>query len=130
MSDENILKPDRDILIVDDSFDVRAMLKEILRSHKIINVDEAKDEATAIDKLYRFSYKLIFLDIELDSGSGIEVLKKLKQDYPKTKVIMVSGHNTADNVRKAIVYGADGFIAKPFTPAKISSILSDHTLEG
>ncbi|WP_144392718.1 response regulator [Pleionea sediminis] len=128
MNDENIQKPVRDILIVDDSFDVRAMLKEVLRMQKITNVDEARDEDTAIEKLYRFNYKLIFLDIELESGNGITVLKRIKENIPRTKVIMVSGFNTPDNVRKAIINGADGFIAKPFTPAKILSILDDLAL--
>ncbi len=126
MIDDKLLKPPRELLIVDDAFDVRAILKEILRSRHIESIDEAADKDTAMEKLRQFNYRLIFLDIDLPDGNGLLILQHVKQLYPKTRVVIISAHNTAQNVRKAVIQGADGFIVKPFCPQKILSLIEKY----
>lgn len=123
MTKDNLLKPHRDILIVDDAFDVRAMIKAIIREHYHFKMDEAKDEKQALHLINKFSYQKIFLDIDLGTGDGLNILEQVKELQPKAQVIMISAHNTLDNVRSAVVKGADGFIVKPFSPQKIISFL-------
>ncbi|NVJ59109.1 MAG: response regulator [Gammaproteobacteria bacterium] len=119
----NELKPERQVLIVDDAFDVRVMLKEILKLHPIESIDEAARLKEAETKLNHFDYQLIFMDIQLNEDNGLEALKQIKRANPHSKVVMISAYSTADNVRQALISGADGFIVKPFTIKKVENIL-------
>ncbi|NVK87271.1 MAG: response regulator [Gammaproteobacteria bacterium] len=127
MTSENLLKPFREVLIVDDSFDVRVMLKEILKSLNINQIDEASSKDELYNKLEHFNYRVVFLDIELSTknpeDNGLHGLAYIKANFPGLKVIIISAHHTAENVRKAILNGADGFIVKPFSIRKISDIV-------
>ncbi|WMS86237.1 response regulator [Pleionea litopenaei] len=124
---DNLLKPFREILIVDDAFDVRIMLKEILKSLSITQVDEASSKDDLYTKLEHFNYRLVFLDIELSAKktdeNGLSALKYIKANFPNVRVIIISAHHTAENVRQAIVSGADGFVVKPFSIRKITDII-------
>ena len=119
----NEFKPERQVLIVDDAFDVRVMLKEILKLHPIESIDEASRLKDAEIKLNHFDYQLIFMDIQLHEDNGLEALKQIKKANPHSKVVMISAYSTAENVRQALISGADGFIVKPFTIKKVENIL-------
>ncbi len=123
MNPANLLKPERDVLIVDDAFDVRAMIKAIIRESYNFRIDEARDQKQALNFINKFNYQKIFLDIDLGKDDGLSILGQVKELQPKAQVIMISAHNTLDNVRSAVVKGADGFIVKPFSPQKIISFL-------
>jgi DNA-binding NtrC family response regulator len=120
---DNQLKLHRDILIVDDAFEIRSIIKSIIHEYDNLTIDEARNEQQALQLINKFNYQTIFLDIDLGTDNGLNMLTKFKQQQPQLKVIMISAHTTLDNVRKALVNGADGFIAKPFSPQKIISFL-------
>jgi two-component system chemotaxis response regulator CheY len=103
------------------------MLKEIFKNEGIGLIDEVKSSEDALHKMTKFNYQVIFLDIELPGKSGLSIVDSVKASYPNTAVIMISSHNTVDNVREALVRGADGFIVKPFSIKKIKNILSQLT---
>ena len=66
---------------------------------------------------------LVFLDIELPDSSGLELLKKFKQERPECFVAMISGFSTLENVQQSIAAGAATFIVKPFSGDKILSAM-------
>ena len=69
----------------------------------------------------------MLLDIWMPQMDGMEVLKRLKKDFPESAVIMISGHGTIETAVKAAKLGAYDFIEKPLSLEKITLTI-DHAL--
>ena len=104
-----------DILIVDDEKDIRELISEIL-------IDEGyltRLAANSTECLNQVSDKppsLLILDIWLKDSNmdGIDILKKIKTEYPNMPVVIISGHGNIEIAVSAIKQGAYDFIEKPF----------------
>jgi len=104
-----------DILIVDDEKDIRELVSEIL-------IDEgystrlAGNSAECLNQVFDDPPSLLILDIWLKDSSmdGIDILKKVKIDYPNMPVVIISGHGNIEIAVSAIKQGAYDFIEKPF----------------
>ncbi len=99
------------ILIVEDDISLRNSIKNILKRREY-EVSEANSVKTAILTLKKRVFDLILLDITLKDGSGMDVLKKISNDY-KNRVIIISGTGTIDIAVEAIKMGAFAFLQKP-----------------
>lgn len=104
-----------DILIVDDERDIRELISEILidegYSTRIAGTsDEAMRQVTSQPP------GLLILDIWLKDSDmdGIDILKKVKTDFPQVPVVIISGHGNIEIAVAAIKQGAYDFIEKPF----------------
>jgi two-component system, chemotaxis family, chemotaxis protein CheY len=108
-------KSHRICLIVDDSLTVRRVAGRILRDLHV-EVDEAPDGQSALDKCQARMPESILLDWNMPVMSGIEFLRNLRQldggQYPK--VIMCTTQTDVEHVKQAFDAGADQFIMKPF----------------
>ncbi len=116
----NILH-EKKALIIDDHKNIRSSLRIILES-KGAHVDEAADISEVEDKILnkdKIGYDLVFLDIQLPSGSGLELLGKVENPDQATKFIVISGEATSQEAFKATNLGAFDFVEKPFTSEKI-----------
>jgi two-component system, chemotaxis family, chemotaxis protein CheY len=111
------------VLIIDDAYTVREYLRQTLLHLGISNVDEAENGRAGLMAFERNQPDLVFLDIELPDINGQQLLQKIKAVDDKTQVVMVTAHNTVDNVQLSISAGASGFIAKPFSPQKVRNIV-------
>ncbi len=104
-----------DILIVDDERDIRELISEIL-------IDEGyttRLAGTSEDAMREVTSQppgLLILDIWLKDSDmdGIDILKKVKSDYPEVPVVIISGHGNIEIAVAAITQGAYDFIEKPF----------------
>jgi len=104
-----------DILIVDDERDIRELISEIL-------IDEGyttRLAGTSEDAMREITSQppgLLILDIWLKDSDmdGIDILKKVKTDYPEVPVVIISGHGNIEIAVAAIKQGAYDFIEKPF----------------
>ena len=104
-----------DILIVDDERDIRELISEIL-------IDEGyttRLAGTSEDAMREITSQppgLLILDIWLKDSDmdGIDILKKVKSDYPEVPVVIISGHGNIEIAVAAIKQGAYDFIEKPF----------------
>ena len=104
-----------DILIVDDERDIRELISEIL-------IDEGyttRLAGTSDDAMREITSQppgLLILDIWLKDSDmdGIDILKKVKSDYPEVPVVIISGHGNIEIAVAAIKQGAYDFIEKPF----------------
>jgi two-component system nitrogen regulation response regulator NtrX len=104
-----------DILIVDDERDIRELVSEIL-------IDEGyttRLAGTSEDAMREVTSQppgLLILDIWLKDSDmdGIDILKKVKSDYPEVPVVIISGHGNIEIAVAAIKQGAYDFIEKPF----------------
>lgn len=114
-------------LIVDDVSSVREFLRQTLTQYGATDIMEASSAEQALTIFKTKIPEVVFLDIELPDLDGQAVLKQIKYMKENAFVVMVSGHSTVDNVKLAIANGAAGFIVKPFSPRKITSVLKKYS---
>ena len=111
------------ILIVDDSFYMRTMLKNMLTDAGYEVVGEAANGAQAVEMAASTSPDLITLDVILPDNTGLDVLKSLRQIQPSAKVVMCSAVGQEVIVTEAIENGALAYIVKPFSEEKVLEIV-------
>jgi two-component system nitrogen regulation response regulator NtrX len=102
-----------DILVIDDEQNIRSSLKSALnrRGH---NVTLAKDYKEG-DKKSQVAFDVIFLDVMLPDGNGLDLLKTILTRNIKQVVVMISGHADIEMAVTAIRSGAYDFIEKPIS---------------
>jgi DNA-binding NtrC family response regulator len=103
------------ILIVDDEDIVRNSCVRILSPEGYV-LDTAKNGREAINALTKRSYDLVLTDLLMPEMTGIELLKRIKEDWPETEAIIITGYGTVQTAVEALKYGAYDYIEKPFTP--------------
>ncbi|GAB3648584.1 chemotaxis protein CheY [Hymenobacter agri] len=111
------------ILIVDDSFYMRTMLKNMLTDAGYEVVGEAANGAQAVEMATSTNPDLITLDVILPDNTGLDVLKSLRKTQPNAKVVMCSAVGQEVIVNEAIENGALAYIVKPFSEEKVLEIV-------
>ncbi|MEW6060753.1 MAG: response regulator [Bacteroidota bacterium] len=101
------------LLVVDDEDALRNVLSSELQSEGY-SVMSAADGDEAIATLQQKSFDLVLLDIKMPRVDGFEVLKFIKEKYPKTKVIMLTGFADLKNAIESKKLGAEDFVSKPY----------------
>ena len=112
------------ILIVDDSRTSRKILRGILEEDNHIIFGEATNGEEGYKMYGELKPDIVTMDITMPVLNGVEALKKIMSDYPEAKVIMVSAAGQQHNMIEAVNSGATEFIAKPFDPERIKSVIS------
>jgi len=108
------------IILVDDHTLFRDGIKSILDEVEIIRViDEAPDAGTLLEKLHHLRPHMIITDISLPDMSGIELTKKITEDYPDIKVLMLSMHNNEEFIINSLKAGAHGYLSKDIQSAEL-----------
>lgn len=115
------------ILVVDDEETMRDSCQQAL-SRDGSKVQLAEDGSTGLAMLDKESFDLVILDLKMPGLSGMEVLKKIKQEYPEVVVVVITGYATVESAVEAMKSGAYDFIPKPFTPESLRMIV-DRALE-
>lgn len=113
------------VLIVDDDAISRDYLRTVLRALQCGEISEAASATNAVKACAGSKAELVFLDIDLAGGSGIDLIKTILATHPDTFIVMLSAHSTLDNIKASTAQGARGFIVKPFTAAKIQQVLAN-----
>ena len=111
------------VLIVDDVSDMRNLLASSLRNLDIRDIMEAKNAVDAIEIYQNKEIDIVFLDLHMPKIDGFEALKKIRFINPNAFVVIVSGESSINNVKKAILMGAKGFIVKPYQLGKIKEMI-------
>lgn len=107
------------VFIVDDSFFMREMLKEILSKAGFTIAGEAADGLEALEKLTNLDADIVTMDIAMEHLNGLETLQRLKEIRPEIKVVMCSAMGQKPIVKEALEHGAEDFIVKPFAQNKV-----------
>jgi DNA-binding response OmpR family regulator len=100
------------LLLVDDDEALLNLLEGILKNEGY-TITIAPDGTAAINLIKQHSYDLILLDIKMQTVSGFNVLKFVKEKYPSTKVIMLTAFGDLKHAIISKTMGADRFIEKP-----------------
>jgi CheY-like chemotaxis protein len=108
----------KNILIIDDEKDLCELLCESLNRRKY-NVTIANTKREAIDRLKREIPDLVFLDLKLPDGDGMNILSKIKKINPDTIVNIISAYGSEERKEEARGKGVYSFIDKPFTEREI-----------
>ncbi|MGE3405136.1 MAG: sigma-54-dependent transcriptional regulator, partial [Vicinamibacterales bacterium] len=114
------------VLVVDDEALVRWSLRERLAQDRY-TVLEAGTAAAALEQAGE-TVDLILLDYRLPDSDGLTVLRKVKELYPDTLVILMTAHSTVENAVEAMKLGAFHYINKPFNVDEVA-LLVEKALE-
>ena len=103
------------LLIADDEQWIRQGLREIINwgSCNIHEVWEAADGEDALYKVREFKPDIVIADIRMPEIDGLELSAILREEFPQTKVIIISGYKDFDYARKAVELGVSNYILKP-----------------
>ena len=112
------------ILIVDDSFYMRTMLKNMLTDAGFEVVGEAANGQQALEMAATTQPDLITLDVILPDNTGLDVLKGIRENNATVKVVMCSAVGQEVIVTEALESGASAYIVKPFSEEKVLEIVT------
>ena len=102
-----------DLLIVDDHEIVRAGIRRLVENTPSFNiVADLGSGEEAYQFLQKNTVDLIIMDVSMPGKGGIETTNQIKKRYPKIKILILSMHDNAMIIEKAIKAGADGYILK------------------
>ncbi|KPL25176.1 MAG: hypothetical protein AMJ75_01720 [Phycisphaerae bacterium SM1_79] len=87
-------------------------------------VEVAEDGSNGLAMLQAESFDLVILDLKMPGLSGMDVLKKIKEDDPEAVVIVITGYATVESAVEAMRSGAYDFVPKPFTPDSLRAIVN------
>jgi len=116
----------QEVLIVDDEIDICLLLKSLLRSQSISS-SFVQTLADAENKFEEIHPSILFLDMNLPDGNGIQKIEGFKLKSPQTNIVMMSAYDTVEDRRNALEKGADLFLSKPFSRKQILDIVQQFS---
>lgn len=111
------------ILIVDDEINIGLLLSKFLTRNSF-NVTSATSGSSAMEYLAKEHYDLVLCDYRLEDTDGKEMLVKIKENYPKTGVIIITGYSDIKLAVELIKLGAYDYITKPLYPDEILNTIN------
>ncbi|MFC1734476.1 sigma-54-dependent transcriptional regulator [Candidatus Hydrogenedentota bacterium] len=114
---------DLSVLVVDDDKAVRKILSSVVSS-TCVAVDEAGTLQEALEKARNENYDLVFLDVKLPDGNGIEAITHFSSQPSEPEVVIMTGYAQSGGVEEAIHRGAWDYLIKPFSLKLVRAILT------
>lgn len=118
------------ILLVEDNRDLRLFLyNNLIENYQVV---EADDGVEAMEKIRSEMPDIIITDLMMPNMDGTELIRKVREDFSISHlpIIMLTAKHSPDNRVKAMEYGADGYITKPFSIelllARIDNLLTQR----
>lgn len=126
------------LLIIEDERQLSDSIVKFLH-HEDYLCEQAFTYDEAAEKVTAYEYDCILLDLMLPGGTGLSLLRQIRENAPRTGVIIVSAKDSLDDKIAGLKLGADDYIAKPFHLPELSMRIfallrrkcfdSDNTLE-
>lgn len=112
------------ILVVDDHAVVRQGVKQILNEQfQGAVIGEARNGEEMIDRIRKFTWDIVVLDVGMPGKSGLDALKDLKQVCPKLPVLVLSAYPEDQLARRMLKAGASGYLTKDSAPNELVQAL-------
>ena len=102
------------ILVVEDDVSLGRFLSRALKL-KLFAVDISLDGEAACETLQNCVYDLVILDLNLPGMDGMELLKRVRQEQPALRVLILTARNRTEDLVSALEQGADDYLIKPFS---------------
>ncbi|HEY3665250.1 MAG TPA: sigma 54-interacting transcriptional regulator, partial [Polyangiaceae bacterium] len=121
------------VLVIDDEKNIRSTLGVCLEglSFEVVPVATAELARSAVAHQ---PFDLAFLDLRLGNESGLDLIPHLLAARPSLSIVMITAYATFDTAVEAVQRGAQGYLAKPFTPAQVrhvvEQVLDRRALQG
>ncbi len=103
------------ILVVDDEEVVRLSFARSLAGEHC-NVETACNGQDALQVMGQRPFDVVLLDLMMPGMNGMTVLKAIKQQWPTSEVIIITGYPAVDTAKEAVMLGAYDYLAKPAGP--------------
>jgi len=110
------------ILVIDDEEIVRISCSRALTPEGF-DLKLARNGADGLRMLAEEEFDLVLTDLKMPDMDGIEILRRVKEGWPQTEVVIITGYQTVDTAVRSIKLGAFDYVEKPFTPDKILSVV-------
>ncbi len=121
------------VLLVEDEREMQESISQYLEIEKYL-VEFATDYNQAFEKIHLYEYDCVLVDITLPHGSGLDLIKEIKNRRPKTGIIIISAKNSVDDKIQGLNLGADDYLPKPFylaeLNARIKALIRRNNFEG
>ena len=121
------------LLIIEDEKELAASIASYLKNENY-TCEVASNFKQALEKIETSDYECIALDITLPGGSGMQLLKELKNNKKTDGVIIISAKNSIDDRINGLRLGADDYLVKPFhlseLAARINAIIRRKMYSG
>jgi DNA-binding NtrC family response regulator len=116
------------LLVIDDERIVLESCRRIF-SEEGVEIATASSGEEGLALARTGAYDLVVTDLKMPHLGGMEILKTLRSERPGLPVVVFTGYADNDTAREALGNGAVEFLAKPFTPEELVSLI-DRVLEG
>jgi len=114
------------VLVADDSSTMRKIILRSLQAVGVTEVAEASDGAEAVAIFAPGKFDMVLTDWNMPGMTGLEVLKKIREQDKEIPVIMVTTEAEKTRVLEAIQAGVTDYLVKPFTPDTLREKLEKH----
>lgn len=104
----------KSVLIIDDDDALRRELAELLHLHEQLDVREAADTRSGLEKAEEAHVDLILLDVGLPDGDGRDLCRLMRKKGVKAPIIMLTAHDTDADAVLGLDSGANDYVSKPF----------------
>lgn len=106
------------ILVVDDEEVVRLSYMRILATRNC-EVKQAWTWLQVSQAMQHEAFDVVLLDLRMPEMDGLKILKALKQSWPESEVIIITGYPTLESAKEAVSLGAYDYLTKPVGPEQV-----------
>ena len=110
------------ILIIEDEVALSNSIEEYLLGERHL-CEAVYTYRDAVEKIHKYEYDCMIVDINLPDGSGFDLIKLIKQKSITSGIIIVSARNSLENRIEGLEKGADNYLTKPFSLAELNALL-------
>ncbi len=114
------------IMVVDDEMIVRESLYHWFKKAGHV-VEAVSSGHEALDILEKKPFEVLFVDMKMPRMNGLELLKRVKDGYPDTTVIIITAYGSIESSIEAMKLGATDYLLKPFKPDQLALVLEKIT---
>lgn len=112
------------VLIVDDEEHIRDILEAALApvAKRVLTAENAE---VGLEKSREENIDVVVCDIQMPGMSGLEFLRKVTEEQPEVRFLMITAFASIETVVKALRYGASDFITKPFENSQVRQVVQN-----